>query len=131
MSNLKDKFTEAAKTFRALEGAIANELTALTAAFEQEKAGLIEKHEAELADLKNSYEEELESERLDFRKLKNNADRALDLCDDVDAEIKGMLPIERLPLKILFEKLEGRWESLTASEIEMIEEVLDRKVIRV
>ena len=137
MSNLKESFDAVRASMATLDGAIAealNELTAqheakLTALEEGYKARLEaqrEKYEKEIAD----YEKALEVEEEAYNDFKEKADRALDLQGDVDAERVGLLPIQSLPLRMLYDKLAERWEGLTASELEMIEEVIDGKVVR-
>lgn len=138
MSNLKESFDAVRASMATLDGAIAEALNELTAQHEAKLIALEEgyrarleaqwvKYEKKIA----GYEKALENEEEDYNRLKEKADRVLDLQDDVDAERVGLLSTQSLPLRMLYDKLAERWESLTASDIEMIEEVLDGKVVRV
>jgi hypothetical protein len=120
MSNLKQSFNAVRAALSGLDAAMAAALNAQT-----------ETHREELVELSAIYEKRIAKEVDDYNALKAKTDGALDLQEDVAAERKGVLDTSYLPAKMLFDKLAARWDNLSASEIEMLEEVLDGKVVRV
>lgn len=119
MSNLQKSFEEVRGALGRLDLAFAETVNSLTA-----------EREAALQDLRNKHVSEVRQYVDELRAVKQEAAAAMDLKTKVDGLTAGVLNTERLTARQLFEKLAYRWENLSGAEIEMIEEVLDRKVIR-
>jgi hypothetical protein len=113
----------------------ARQLEAMQSAFDQklsqERVELLEEYEDTLDDLRRSHASELEAERERFDDLAKETEEARELLAKVDAQTVGVLPTEYLPARMLFDKLAERWETLSVADVEMIEAVLDNKVISI
>jgi hypothetical protein len=101
-----------------------------------------QQHRSELIELSQAYEEKMRIQRQDLEirlevcleerlKLIGELGESQDISKPVLEHAVGILPTENLLKRMFYEKLEERWEFLTISEIEMLEEVLDGKVIRI
>lgn len=120
MSNLNEAFNTVRTALSGLDAAMAAALNEQT-----------EAHRAELVDLSARYEKRIAEEIDEYNELKAKTDGALDLQEDIEVERKGVLDTGYLPAKRLFDKLAARWDNLSLDEVEMIEEILDKKVFRV
>jgi hypothetical protein len=94
---------------------------------EREKAELIEAYELKLAILQG----EIQSYKEDLEDYANSWAAAKDFQNEVQNHQVGVLPTTSLPQRLLFEKLEARWDVLNRADVEMIEAVLDGKVISI
>jgi hypothetical protein len=131
MSNLNTAFNTVRQALAGLDTAMADAINAQT-----------QRHQNELIELSQAYEEKMRIQRQDLEirlegcleerlKLIGELGESRDISKPVLEETAGILPTENLLKRMFYEKLEQRWEFLTISEIQMMEEVLDGKVIRI
>jgi len=131
MSNLNTAFNTVRQALAGLDTAMADAIN--------EQA---QQHRNELIELSQAYEEKMRIQRQDLEirlegcleerlKLIGALGESQDISKPVIEHTAGILPTENLLKRMFYEKLEQRWEFLTISEIQMMEEVLDGKVIRI
>jgi chromosome segregation ATPase len=129
MSNLKQSFDQVRAALGSLDAAIADALNEQTQAHRNELIELTQSFEAKLRDQQIDYETQLAAAKEELEELRQNADEALDTQAELEAEKVGLIKTESPLKRILFEKLAERWEFLTNSEIEMLENVIDGKAV--
>lgn len=116
MSDLQKKFSEAHTALAGLDKAVADALRALTKANEAKIAHLEDAHAARIAQM----EKELDEQSGELEELR-------EFTGGIVSEQKGVLPIERLDKKLLFEKLAACWDYLDSTDLQDMEKILDRK----
>lgn len=113
----------------------AQQIEALTTAYDQklaqERVELLEAYEQKIIDLRHAHALDTDALNDDFKLLKESTEEALELQAKVEAQTVGVLPTESLAARMLFDKLAERWERLSFADVEMIEAVLDGKVLSV
>lgn len=116
MSDLQKKFSEAHIALAGLDKAVADAIHELKTAFEKKIAGIESAHVAQLTRL----ERELDEQNEELEELRK-------VAGEIVSEQKGVLPIERLDKKLLFEKLAACWDHLDNADTQDLEKILDRK----
>ena len=129
MINLKQSFEQVRAALGSLDTAIQDATNAQTQAHRNELIELTQSFEAKLRDQQIDYETQLAAAKEELEELRQNADEALDTQAELEAEKVGLIKTESPLKRILFEKLAERWEFLTNSEIEMLENVIDGKAV--